>query len=118
MFFLIALVILNTVTSGELISPLQASRDLPLPFNTSTSSDALKTYIIYSFVDGPSIDSKNEEIRLHLEMMLSPVDLQEYGGGYTGVEFWRVKMTDMQYTAFTSANPRVGQIVLRKLCAH
>ena len=118
MFFLIALVILNTVSNGQLIPPPQALRDLPLPSNTSTSSNALKTYIIYSFVDGPSLESKNEEIRLHLEMMLSPVDLQEYGGEYTGVEFWRVKMTDIQYTAFTRANPRVSQVVFRKLCAY
>ena len=117
MFFLIALVILNVVSSGQLIPPPQALRDLPLPSNISTSSNALKTYIIYSFVDGPSFDSKNEQIRLHLEMVVSPVNLQEYGGEYTGVEFWRAKMTDVQYTAFTSANPRVGQIVLVKLCA-
>lgn len=117
MFFLIVLLILYTVSSGQLIPPHQALRDIPLVSNTSTSSNALKTYIIYSFVDGPSLDSKNEEIRLHLEMMLSPADLQEYGGAYTGVEFWRVKMTDMQYTAFTSANPRVSQIVSGKLCA-
>lgn len=43
-------------------------------------------------------------------MLLGPADVQEYGGDYTGVEFWRVKMNDMQRTAFKSANPLVGVI--------
>ena len=41
-------------------------------------------------------------------MILSSADVQEYGGAYTGVEFWRAKMSDIQRVAFMSANPKVG----------
>ena len=109
MFIWIALMLLNTVSRGQLIAPPQA-----LPSNSSVSSNAFKTYIIYSFVSGPSPASKNEQIRLHLDMMLPVADLQEYGGVYTGVEFWRAKMNDMQYTAIISAFPTVGQKCIKE----
>lgn len=48
-------------------------------------------------------------------MMLPSADLQEYGGVYTGVEFWRAKMNDVQYTAFISAIPTVGQTCIKKI---
>lgn len=60
------------------------------------------------------MDSENEKIRLHLGMISAPANVQEYGGDHTGVEFWRVKMNDIQRTAFMSANPKVGQTPAKK----
>ena len=79
----------------------------PVP-HVSTSSNPFKEYVIYSSVDGSAPDIANERIRLHLGMILSPADVQEFGGDYTGVEFWRVVMSDTQRTAFASANPSVS----------
>ena len=105
---LLALQLLNALSSGQLVVPsLQGSPEQSAPSNKSLSSNDLKEYVIYSVVDGPSPDADNENIRLHLGMILGPADVQEYGGEYTGVEFWRVKMSDMQRTAFASANPKV-----------
>ena len=105
---LLALQLFITISSGQLVVPsTQGSPEQSAPFNTSLSSNARKEYVIYSIVDGPSPDADNENIRLHLGMILAPADVQEYGGGYTGVEFWRVRMSDMQRTAFASANPKV-----------
>ena len=104
---LVALQLVNAISSGQLVVPsAQESPEQNLPSNNS-SSNALREYVIYSVVDGPSRDADNERIRLHLGMILAPADVQEYGGEYTGVEFWRVKMSDTQRTAFVSANPKV-----------
>ena len=103
---IVALNLLNTSS--------RAFQQLPAPSNTSLSMNALKVYVIYSFVEGLSAHSENEEIRLHLGMVLDPADVQEYGGDYTGVECWRVKMSDFQRTAFTSAIPRVGLMSTRE----
>ena len=105
---LVLLQLLNVLVSGQLVVPSsQGSPPQSSPSNESLSSNALKDYVIYSVVDGPSRDTDNERIRLHLGMILAPADVQEYGGEYTGVEFWRVKMSDMQRTAFARANPKV-----------
>ena len=110
---LVALQLLNALSSGQLVVPsAQESPEQSSPSNKSLSSNALKDYVIYSVVDGSSRDADNERIRLHLGMILAPADVQEYGGEYTGVEFWRVKMSDMQRTAFVSANPKVCPILL------
>lgn len=106
---IVALNLLNTSS--------QAFEQLPAPSNTLLSTNALKVYVIYSFVEGLSAHSENEEIRLHLGMILAPADVQEYGGDYTGVEFWRVKMSDFQRTAFGSAIPRVGPMLQGKRSA-
>ena len=79
-------------------------------YNVSASSNAFKEYVIYSFVEGDSANDQNEEIRAHLGMMLAPVNVQEYGGDYTGVEFWHVKMSDMQRASFSSVNPKVSDL--------
>lgn len=113
MFIVVALILMNTTSGGQLIPSSQAMQSSSVPSNTSLSANALKVYIIYSFVGGPSPNAENEKIRLHLGMMLYPADVQEYGGDYTGVEFWRVKMDDIQRTAFTSANPKVGVVYTR-----
>lgn len=47
-------------------------------------------------------------------MMLPPADVQEYGGVYTGIEFWHAKMNEVQYTAFISAIPTVGSVCTRE----
>ena len=108
---LVALQLLNAISSGQLVVPsAQESPEQSLP-SYNLSSNALKDYVIYSVVDGPSRDADNERIRLHLGMILAPADVQEYGGQYTGVEFWRVKMSDTQRTAFVSANPKVCLIL-------
>ena len=111
---LVALQLLNAISSGQLVVPsVPSAQESPvqsLPSNNS-SSNALREYVIYSVVDGPSRDADNERIRLHLGMILAPADVHEYGGAYTGVEFWRVKMSDMQRTAFVSANPKVCPIL-------
>ena len=105
---LVALQLLSALSSGQLVVPSsQGSPTQSSPSNETLSSNALREYVIYSVVDGPSRDTDNERIRLHLGMILAPADVQEYGGEYTGVEFWRVKMSDMQRTAFASANPKV-----------
>ncbi len=105
---LVALLLLNTFSHSQLISSPQPFQDPSLRFNRSLSSNDLKVYIVYSFIGGSFPDSRNEKIRLHLSMILSPADAQEYGGHYTGVEFWRVKMNNMQRTALMSAFPTVG----------
>lgn len=111
--FLVALQLLNALSNSQLVVPsLQGSPAQSSPSNESSSSNALKEYVIYSVVDGPSPDDDNEKVRLHLAMLLAPADVQEYGGGYTGVDFWHVKMSDMQRTAFASANPKVCPISL------
>lgn len=102
-------VLLNTFSSGQLVPSPHGSSNQKLPSNTS--SDAIKEYVIYSIVEGPSPDSDNERVRLHLGMILAPTVVQEYGGEYTGVEFWRVIMSDTQRAAFMSANPRVCSLV-------
>ena len=110
---LVALQLLNALSSGQLVVPsAQETPEQSAPSNESFSSNALKDYVIYSVVDDPSRDHDNEMIRLHLGMILAPADVQEYGGEYTGVEFWRVKMSDMQRTAFATANPKVCPIPL------
>ena len=110
---LVALQLLNALSSGQLVVPSpQGSPEQSSPSNISVSSNALKDYVIYSLVDGSSRDADNERIRLHLGMILAPADVQEYGGVYTGVEFWRVKMSDMQRAAFASANPKVCPMLL------
>ena len=110
--FLVALQLLNAFSSGQLVvlSP-QGSSEQSSPSNESLSATTLREYVIYSVVDGSSRDADNERIRLHLGMILAPADVQEYGGGYTGVEFWRVKMSDTQRTAFARANPKVCPIL-------
>ena len=114
MFIIVALILMNTHSGGQLIPSSQAMQISSVPSNTSLSANALKVYVIYSFVGGPSPDAENEKIRLHLGMMLYPADVQEYGGDYTGVEFWRVKMNDIQRTALTSANPKVGVVYAKQ----
>ena len=104
-FGIVVLILLSTPSVAQLIP---YSRALPVHSNASLSSNALKTYVIYSFVEGPSPDSENERIRLHLGMILGSTDAEEYGGDYTGVEFWRVRMNDVQRAAFLIAIPRVG----------
>ena len=104
---LVALILIDTLSGGQLTPSSRAFQKPPVLSNTSLSSKAVKTYIVYSFVDSPSLDSENEKIRLHLGMILAPADVQEYGGYYTGVEFWCVKMNDMQRAALMSAFPRV-----------
>ena len=111
-----ALVVLGTLSSSAQFVP--SSRGLQkrsLPSDTSASSNALKEYVVYSVVEGSFQESDNEKIRLHLGMILGPADVQEYGGDYTGVDFWRVKMSDMQRAAFVSANPRVCSISTREI---
>ena len=110
---LLALQLLNALSCGQLVVPsLQGSSEQSAPSNKSLSSNDIKEYVIYSVVDGPSPDADNERIRLHLGMILAPAYVQEYGGQYTGVEFWRVRMSDMQRTAFASANPKVCPLFL------
>ena len=111
---IIALILLSTPSGGQLISS-QVLQNQSLPSNTVLSSNSLKEYIIYSVIEGSSQESDNERIRLHLGMILAPVDVQEYGGHYTGVEFWRVIMNDVQRTAFVSANPRVCSVFAGKI---
>lgn len=113
----VALVLLITTSGGQLIPSSQAAGQPSLQSNKSLSSSVpkdLKDYVIYSFMESPSSDSENEKVRLHLGMMLAPADVQEYGGDYTGVEFWRVAMNDIQHAAFTSSNPRVSARPTRK----
>ena len=74
----------------------------------SPTSNPLKEYVIYSSVEGPTRDTDNERIRLHLGMVLAPAHVQEFGGDYTGIEFWRVMMSDTQRAAFVGANPTVS----------
>ena len=106
---LVALLLLNTLShSSQLIPSSRPFQGPSLRSNTSLSSNDLKIHIIYSFVEGSSPDSENEKIRLHLSMILALPDVQEYGGHYTGVEFWRVKMNSVQRTALMSVFPRVG----------
>ena len=109
----VTLILLSTTSDGHLV-PSQAVRRPSLRSDSSLSSNALREYIVYSLVEGPSMDSENEKIRLHLGMISAPADVQEYGGDHTGVEFWRVKMNDIQRTAFMSANPKVGQTPLEE----
>ena len=110
---IVLLQLLSALARSQLVVPSpQGSPAQSLPSNESLSSNALRDYVIYSVVDGPSRDTDNERIRLHLGMILAPADVQEYGGEYTGVEFWRVKMSDMQRTAFARANPKVCPISL------
>ena len=104
---IVALVLLNTLSSGQVVPSAHGSQKQKLPSNTLLPSNAPKEYVIYSVVEGSSLDSENEKIRLHLGMIIAPVDVQEYGGEYTGVEFWRVRMSDTQRVAFMSANPKV-----------
>ena len=104
---LLTLLLLSTSSSGVVLPELDGSLSL---YNTSASSKALKEYVIYSFVEGASAKAQNEEIRSHLGMMLAPVNVQEYGGDYTGVEFWHVKMNDVQRAAFSGVNPRVNHL--------
>ena len=92
-----------------------SSGDQPVP-PVSTPSNSLKEYVIYSSVEGSTQDIDNERIRLHLGMILSPADVQEFGGDYTGVEFWRVVMSDTQRTAFSSAIPNVSLEPARGFC--
>ena len=112
---IIALILLNTPSDGQLIPSSQVLQTQSLPSNTVLASNSLKEYVIYSVIEGPSQESDNERIRLHLGMILAPLDVQEYGGYYTGVEFWRVTMNDMQRTAFVSANPKVCSISTREV---
>ena len=102
---LLTLHLFSTSASGVVLPGLDGSLSL---YNASASSNALKEYVIYSFVEGTSAHDKNEAIRAHLGMMLAPVNVQEYGGDYTGVEFWHVKMNDMQRASFSSVNPKVS----------
>ena len=111
--FFALVVLLNTLSSSQLVPSSHVSSRQTLPSNTS--SDAIKEYVIYSIVEGSSQDSDNERVRLHLGMILAPTDVQEYGGEYTGVEFWRVIMSDTQRVAFMSANPKVCSLVTRKV---
>lgn len=106
-------VLLNTFSTGQLVLSSRGTSKQTLPSNTS--SDALKEYVIYSIVEGSSQDSDNERVRLHLGMILATTDVQEYGGEYTGVEFWRVIMSDTQRVAFMSANPKVCSSGTRKV---
>lgn len=105
--FIITLILLNASSNGQLIAFSRASQESSVPSNTSLSTNALKDYVIYSVVEGSSPGSANENIRSHLEMILAPAYLQEYGGDSTGVEFWRVKMSDLQRAVFVRAYPRV-----------
>lgn len=107
-FLAVGLLLLNTSSSSHLIPSPRAYQQQSVPSNTSLSSNHLKEYIIYSFITGISPVSRNERIRAHLGMILSPADVQEFGGEYTGVEFWRVIMSDMQREAFVGANPNVS----------
>ena len=107
-YLVVALLLLNNISLGQVVLPSRAFPNQALSSNTSPSLNNVKEYVIYSFVEGSSADSENDRIRLHLGMILAPTDVREYGGDYTGVEFWRVMMSDMQRTAFMSANPRVG----------
>ncbi len=107
-YLVVALFLLNNISLGQNIPSSRAFPNQALSSNTLASSNALKEYVIYSFVEDSSADSENDRIRLHLGMILAPTDVREYGGDYTGVEFWRVMMSDMQRTAFANANPRVG----------
>ena len=105
--FLLTLLLFTISASGVVLPGLDGSLSL---YNTPASSNALKDYVIYSFVEGSSANDQNEEIRAHLGMMLAPVNVQEYGGDYTGVEFWHVKMSDMQRVSFSSVNPKVSEL--------
>ena len=107
LLILLTLLQFGTSASGVVLPGLDGSTSL---YNTSSSSNALKEYVIYSFVEGASANDQNEEIRAHLGMMLAPVNVQEYGGDYTGVEFWHVKMNDMQRASFSSVNPKVSDL--------
>ena len=107
LLILLTLLQLSTSASGVVLPRLDGSLSL---YNTSASSNVLKEYVIYSFVEGASANDQNEEIRAHLGMMLAPVNVQEYGGDYTGVEFWHVKMTDVQRASFSSVNPKVSEL--------
>ena len=107
LWILLRLLVYITSASAAVLPGLDGSLSL---YNTSASSNALKEYVIYSFVEGASANDQNEEIRAHLGMMLATVNVQEYGGDYTGVEFWHVKMTDMQRVSFSSVNPKVSDL--------
>lgn len=112
-FIIITLILMNSTSNGQLIASSQVPQVSSVPFNTSLSTNALKDYVIYSVVAGPSPSSENEKIRSHLEMILAPALLQEYGGDYTGVEFWRAKMSDLQRAVFARACPRVRLMFTR-----
>ena len=105
--FFLTLLLFSTSASGIIPPGLDGSLSL---YNASASSNALKEYVIYSFVEGTSANDQNEEIRAHLGMMLAPAHVQEYGGDYTGVEFWHVKMSDVQRVSFSSVNPKVSEL--------
>ena len=107
LLILLTLLQFSTYTSGLVLPGLDGSLSL---YNTTASSNALKEYVIYSFVEGASANDQNEEIRAHLGMMLAPVNVQEYGGDYTGVEFWHVRMDDKQRASFSSVNPKVSDL--------
>ena len=104
----VAFLLLIKLSTCQLVPSSQNSTRQTTSSNETFPSNALKEYVIYSIVEGPSQDSDNERIRLHLEMLLAPVYVEEYGGDHTGVEFWHVKMNDLQRTAFVIANPKVG----------
>ena len=111
---IVALVLLNSLSSGQLVPSSHGSPEPTSRSNASLSSNGLKEYVIYSVVEGSSRDSDNERVRLHLGMILAPSEVHEYGGDYTGVEFWHVRMTDMQRSAFVAANPKVCSILDRE----
>ena len=113
-YIIVALILLNTISEGQGIPASLTLQNETLTPTTSQSANDLKEYIIYSFVDGASPDSENDRIRLHLGMILATTEVKEYGGKYTGVEFWHVVMSDMQLRAFTSAIPRVSAIATTK----
>ena len=112
---IIALILLCIPSGGQFLPSSHVFQNQSLPSSAVLSSNSLKEYVIYSVIEGSSQDSDNERIRLHLGMILAPVDVQEYGGYFTGVEFWRVIMNDMQRTAFVSANPRVCSISAKEV---
>ena len=107
LLILLTFLIFSTSASGIVVTEFNGSLSL---FNLSAPSNALKEYVIYSFVEGASANDQNEAIRAHLGMMLAPVNVQEYGGDYTGVEFWHVKMNDVQRASFSSVNPKVSEL--------
>ena len=107
LFIVVVLILLNVPSNGQLIETSSASQESSVPSQSSLSTNALKYYVIYSVVEGPSPASENENIRSHLEMILAPAYLQEYGGDYTGVEFWCAKMSDLQRAILVRAFPRV-----------
>ena len=110
LLIILALSLFRSLTAAQNVSSLHALQNISLP------SKAPRVYVIYSFVEGTASDSENEKIRLHLGMILAPADVQEYGGDYTGVEFWRVKLDEVQRNAFLQGIPFVSISIAMKYC--